>query len=812
MRPTQPPSIPTVRRGERLGRLIALAACALAVILALPGSALAAGDVNVASCPNETLTGFNAALPDCRAYEKVSSGFKDGVEPLEFDLSANGTKVLETSLGSFAGVEGNFRQATYAQERAASKWVTSSVDPSAAVLPAQEFVTASADLASTLWFARSPTESTAAQNFYVRSSSGALTELGPILPPTVTAGPPAGEYGFFSHNKETQYRDASHDLSHVLFDLYEDHWPGDATEPAGYSLYEYPGAKPSEPELVGVSDGTTVVNGKVLAAGTLISDCGIRPGSEVHEVPEDTYNAMSADGLTVFFTAVGQGVYAGCVSASAPEVSELYARRHSSETVAVGEPTKGDCETCLTPATAAAGRMPAEFAGASEDGSKVFFLTEQELLAGDKGMNLYEYDFGNHVSSAGNPQGRIVRVSTGATEPHVEGVARVSEDGSHVYFVATGVLTGGETNSVQGAAVAGANNLYVFQRDAAHPNGTLKFVAELSSETAAELAAKEAAACGALTGSEKEACEEPLQRQAREKNQRDAEDWEANDRRPVQATPDGQFVVFRSSADLTAGDTSSVPQVFEYDAASGELVRVSTGAQGYGTGLASANEHSATIPSQDFSSNPRADAAATGLAVSGDGAVVAFEDVGALTSGAVGAEEAGAVSVYEHRSAGGAAGLGGGNVYLISTGAAAAIGLDGVSPSGSDVFFNTPAPMLRGVDDTTGDVYDARVDGGFPPEAAPVKCVGEGCYGLSPAAPGSGAGGSGSRSALAGGNVPPPGPVSKPPAPSRAQLLARALKQCRRLHTRRRPRHVCEARARRLYAAKRSSVARGGGR
>jgi hypothetical protein len=783
-------------------------------VLVLVAGAMAAGDVNIAVCPNEKLSGFSAALPDCRGYEKVSPGFKDGARPKDFALSVDGSKVLQASLGSFAGVEGNFREATYIQERAASKWVTSNADPAASVLPAQQFVTASADLAETLWWARSPTESTAAQNFYVRSSGGVLTELGPMLPPTATVGPPAGEYGFFSHFEEILYRNASRNLSHVLFDLntLAPLWPGDTTEGGGrYSLYEYPGAKPSEPELVGVSDGVTVVNGEVLAAGKLISDCGTHPGSDVNGQPEDTYNAMSADGLTVFFTAEGQG---GCASLSAPEVSELYARRGSRETVAIGEPTPADCGVCLTPATAPGGRMPAEFAGASEDGSKVFFLTEQELLAGDKGMNLYEYDFGNPASSAGNPQGRIVRVSMGATEPHVEGVARVSEDGSHVYFVATGVLTGSETNGAGAAAVAGANNLYVFQRDAAHPSGALKFVAELSSETEAELTAKETSACGALTGTEKEECEQRLQGEAREKNQRDANDWSSGDTRPVQATPDGQFVVFQSSADLTPGDTSSVPQVFEYDAVNGELVRVSTGAHGYPAGLASANEHSATIPLQNFDGSSRASAAATGLVVSGDGGVVAFEGVGALTAGAVGAEEAGAVSVYEYRS-GGAAGLGGGSVYLISAGAAGDVAepirLQGVSPSGDDVFFITSAPMVGGVvGDSQFDVYDARVDGGFPPEAAPVECVGEGCYGAPLGAPG--LPGVGSLSAVVGGNVPPSGPVSKPRVLSRGVLLARAVVRCRRLHRRRGPRRVCEARARRLYAAKKASVAMGGGR
>ena len=46
-------------------------------------------------------------------------------------------------------------------------------------------------------------------------------------------------------------------------------------------------------------------------------------------------------------------------------------------------------------------------------------------------------------------------------------------------------------------------------------------------------------------------------------------------------TPDGQFLVFTSSADLTPGDTSTAQQVFEYDAQTGELVRVSIGQNGF---------------------------------------------------------------------------------------------------------------------------------------------------------------------------------------------------------------------------------------
>jgi hypothetical protein len=70
-----------------------------------------------------------------------------------------------------------------------------------------------------------------------------------------------------------------------------------------------------------------------------------------------------------------------------------------------------------------------------------------------------------------------------------------------------------------------------------------------------------------------------------------------------------------------------------------------------------------------------------------------------------------------------------GRLSLITPGTASAdTGLIGVSAAGNDVFFYTRQPLVGWDRDNFIDVYDARVDGGFPePPAQPAECEGEAC-------------------------------------------------------------------------------------
>jgi hypothetical protein len=667
------------------------------------GGASAIGDIDQSSCPTETTTspGFRAYLPDCRAYEQATPVFKDGTE-LQVSISEDGSSMIAQSLGGFAGTESASDETngpTYKLSRSPAGWTVSAIIPAASLFPTSYLLAASPDLARTLWVAHTSGESVAAESLYIREANSTMVKIGPLLPPAAVTGHSSGEYQFPLYFHQSEFKGASSDLLHTFFRIQNGRhlgiaWPGDTTigGSAREALYGYVGVGQSRPELVGVSDGSTVVpgenGGNALPAGRLISSCNTYLGSRESK---DVFNAISDDGSKVFFTAEQGPCSESGEVGEGPEAVELYARVAGQQTVAISEPAVGAnlaCEVCNEST-----REEAEFAGASRDGSKAFFLTEQELLPGAEGMNLYEYDFDNPPASASAPDGKIVRVSGGSTKPQVQGVARVSEDGSHVYFVATGVLTG--ANREGNSPTLNQDNLYVFERDAIYPAGRLAFVATLA--------------------------------------ERDSPDWGATDARLAQATPDGQFLVFDSLADLTAGDTATARQVFEYDASSEELVRVSRGASDdLAQGTQSANEHESGILEQAYSVKDEPQEAATRLYVSEDGASVLFESEAALTLGVNPAAPAGRESAYEYKSAVGSGGrLSEGDVYLIAPESQAISDVvQGVDESGQDMFFQTGASLVPQDTDTGLDVYDARVDGGFPALGPSPGCVAEGCGGV----------------------------------------------------------------------------------
>jgi hypothetical protein len=161
--------------------------------------------------------------------------------------------------------------------------------------------------------------------------------------------------------------------------------------------------------------------------------------------------------------------------------------------------------------------------------------------------------------------------------------------------------------------------------------------------------------------------------------------------------------------------------------------------------------------------------------------------------------EGGTSEVYEYQ---------GGELHLVSGGTSP----EGsyfyeASPTGENVFFVTAQSLLKSDSGNTLSIYDARAGGGFaePPEPAP--CEGEACHG-----PGE----SPSAYALPGSNT-FTGPGDLPPGAkkhglSAAQREKMALRACARVHPNRRQRGKCERRVRSQYGRKKrrleSSVGR----
>jgi len=762
-------------------------------------------------------------------------------------VSPDGEHAIVQSVGNFGDAEAapSNEGSTYELTRTDTDWREAGIDLPQSQFPFDKFLGASENLDATLWRARASSQSIEAEDFYIRDADG-VHELGPTTNPEGTKN---GLPGLGLNELETLahaifYWGASRDLSHVLFAiptrenaeqeaLTPNLWPGDKTvitsSRLSQSLYEYTAGsgEGAEPTLVGVAnegplDGRPHVN----EGAVLISECGTHLGSIEagggNENADGGEHAVSDDGATVFFTAMAategeEGKHCNVSNeGTGPPVNELDARVGGEKTLKLSSPShplaQGDgsgAEECDA-ACEAADPQAGVFQGASATGSKVFFLTKQPLLNGDEGgtgtgQDLYEDEI--EGEDAGAKLARIVQVSRDpnagqATE--VQGVTRVSEDGSHVYFVAKGELAGNSNGQAAQFSTAheGAENLYVYEPDPAD-SGHYRtvFIAMLCSE---------AGLSGSVSDSECHSSDEQM--------------WNPEGSAPAQATPDGRFLVFSTATDLTAPeDTSTVAQMFRYDAETGELARISIGQQGFNDNGNSDTE----ALGADFE-KPLSPTTGGPAAISEDGSYVVFQSADGLTPGALNGQEESfnkleggvesqhpyfAHNVYEYHE---------GEVSLISdgldtsatvgsgSGGVSSVQLAGLNTSGANVFFTTADRLVGQDTDTQQDIYDARIGGGFPAPPILTPCQEEACQGAPGAAP---LFGTPSSTTFSGaGNLTPP-PAAVPPKPKtaaqiKAEKLAKALKACKK-DKKKAKRAKCEKQAQRQFGtAKQAKRAR----
>jgi hypothetical protein len=777
----------------------------LALLATLASLSITPSVAVATECPNEAVrkesnvnpaTGqpYDLQLPECRAYEMVSPLEKGGSDVVEdvaipptqsgpgLPVAADGGAVGFLSQSAFGDAEnyqgGAFGAANnpYLARRTASGWLTSSALAPIGVIPLTEAVGLLGDITPAA--------------FSTQSSCGVVNATNFGRGPSVVCAfrKPDGSWVASSEFPNTNgklaagiaMQGSSADLSHVIFESTRGSVAGDAFLPTdtstvgGDGLYEVNGLDSLSPELRLVNidtNGNQIGPGEGARLGGIESNQG-RPGPCVTQggvQAGSRYQAISEDGATVYFTACPSNVEGG--------VNTIYARIDGRETIAISSPSPAQCTTCEPTSASAA------FQGASADGSKAFFLTTQQLTNTDTDhtLDLYEYDFHNLAGK------NIIQASGGgAGDPTpgsgaaVQGVVRTSSDGSHVYFVAQGVLTT-IPNALGQLAQEGTDNLYAWESNTAHPDGQTRFVAQLSPA--------------------------------------DASLWDTDSGRRAQTTPDGRYLVFDTYAHLiTTGPEAELAedeaqQVYRYDSRTGQLVRISIGEP---TFPASNNGNlpgmNATVAPPD---NEVVGALASindwGRAVSANGSTIVFSTPEQLQANDtnIGASpgcstESGATgcNVYEWHECptGTCEDAMHGEVNMLSPGNDAESGdtvggAVGMSESGADIFLLTSTSLVGQDTDELMDVYDVRMDGGLAaPAVADAGCNGDACQGKASEPP-AGLKPKGSSTQQASGNLTaaPFKEVPDPETRGKPRRTSKSAAKCKRgfVHKRLHAKTVC---------------------
>ena len=536
-------------------------ALALAAALACSGALAAPTLAAEGACPNEQLRAETGStrLPDCRAYEMVSPLFKGGygVQGIEA-VALDGEGVAYYSPGAFAGQPTGFSEALdrvdYLARRGAGGWSTAPLIPPAELAPE---VLGDADVSPTL---ESELEQVRFANLE-SSRIGNRVEFGlhsTAAPDTKGEWEPAG--GLLLENITSSYlvlnyQGADTDFCHILFSnpnadaADPSFWNEQALVPAAkgvfnplYELNRGCGGESAGVRLVAVNnDG----EGRAINPSCLVG-LGYAVGEQ-----DSQFNAIADDGSEVFFSA--------CTANSEADREadhQVFVRVAGTRTLEVSKPVLPACVE--VPCAGASGRAEAEFIGASEDGSRVFFTAplasgQSPLVPGDtdSSNNLYLANIGcpEAAPECGVSERVVTSLVAASHDPsaggaaEVQGVVRVAPDGSRVYFVARGVLS--EEPNAQGALPAkGADNLYVYDS----VSGKVVYIADLCSGSALS---------GTVSDSRcpLELSERRSPGVAVSKAQYERELWASNIPNAQTAGAQGQFLVFSTYARLVANDT-----------------------------------------------------------------------------------------------------------------------------------------------------------------------------------------------------------------------------------------------------------------
>jgi hypothetical protein len=633
-----------------------------------------------------------ADLPEGRAYEQVSPEYKAGygVFGLNDAFALGGETAYFTSLGGFSGSGEDFGLNPYVARRTATGWTTSGLFPSASETCATGLEDMSTELSRfalkvAVGETQTKCEKSATESVWVREPDGSLTQISPV-----TTTPSGQENGLTVVG-------GSSDLSRLVIeqnDFSSRHLiPSDETV-IGHQLFETEGA--SVLRLVALNN----------AGKQLTHYCDVELGNERGAGGNTgAFGAVSQPAGSEVFFSVPINDKEGCVTDASH--LQLFVRVNGSSTVEVSKPVSEACSE--VPCPGAASRASAVFQGASEDGSRVFFTTTQSLVGEDEDSanDLYMATIGCAGGGVGEACGSALREVVSLTQvshdPSVgqaaevePGMTAISRDGSHVYFVARGVLSQ-NANGEGETARQGAENLYVW--DGSSSPGTVSFIADLCSG-------------GEHSGSLND---------ARCPSGSDQGLWVPGGIHEAQTTADGRFLVFVTYVRLIGSgperDSDSAKDVYLYDASTGGLRRVSVGEAGL-DGNGNNSLFGANIANIEFRGALQEQYELSTRAVSDDGSTVVFTSAEPMSSATNGQQ-----NVYVWHE---------GVVRLISSGSSTEPDIQPVvTPSGRDVFFLTSSGLVPGDTDGLRDIYDARKEGGFPaPEVVREPCSGDACQGV----------------------------------------------------------------------------------
>jgi hypothetical protein len=698
------------RSGARATQLVkalmsAVAVAALACLAAAPAS---------------------AALPDGRAYEVVTPPDKNSVQPGGGLPSLDGSVIDWEAIGACCGAPTS-AVTLFQSQRQPTGWLTSALTPTppeplVGLLQEQAPMDMNDDLSQSIFITPASydpgDDDDGALDLYRTSTSGA--------PPVwLSQGPVGG-----TAEDQATLGLATRDFNHIAFTSHEALTADAAAQPlTGDSTGQYLYVRD-------VSAGTTtLVN--VDTAGNLVDPTGAIlgnagfPGNQY--IPANftgtSRNAISSDGSKVFFETPPQNSFAGHNHSP-----HLYMRDLSTDTTtALDDPTQVE--------------VPAQYEGASDDGSLVFFTTTQGLDGAPTDNELYGFNTDTLTRF------RVSGGETGDATGNVVGETAISNDGSHVFFVARGVLAS-NTNSQGATATADQPNFYDYDTT----SGTTTFIATVSD---GDLLDRSGATCCLVA--------------------------QPDVNRPAVPTADGSVLVFASSGDLTGDNPAGPSTTLDADASSGDTTITVPDTTGFvagrlieiGPSFFPDNVRVASVPDAThlnlntpliFSHSagdsvdqtaaseiyryvtssgamvcvscpppgvdPTRDASLglasggaygpVGVPMTSDGSKIFFQSPDALVPEDLNSDTPpggpfgflGTADVYEWQN---------GNVSLISDGVSPGSSLGSTNPSGNDVTFTTTGQLVPQDLDGFSDIYDARVNGGITPPVIPPPCTGDGC-------------------------------------------------------------------------------------